>query len=205
MMRDKFKKQKKLLVWFQFGFREFIPCVKGQVEKASLGGRNSMKMTFQPGYYTQWSLCACDRSKTSSEGSDGRSCFLHSWPHSLQIIARYAWSFQKTVLECEHKVPQRNCALSPNLLQGWRTDERGWGAADPHVIILYLGQSLAPRLSVSHLCLISHLCYYQGKPENVLTYRRRAFTNQKADEDGQMVPEAGTEVLLRGNQLWCSY
>lgn len=43
----------KVLVWFQLGFREFIPCVKGQAEKASLGGRNRMKITFQPGYYTQ--------------------------------------------------------------------------------------------------------------------------------------------------------
>lgn len=46
-------KKTKVLVWSQFGFREFIPCVKGQVEKASLGSRNSMKITFQPGYYTQ--------------------------------------------------------------------------------------------------------------------------------------------------------
>lgn len=56
MMREKLKKKTtttKVLVWFQLGFREFIPCVKGQAEKASLGGRNRMKITFQPGYYTQ--------------------------------------------------------------------------------------------------------------------------------------------------------
>lgn len=31
----------------------FFPHRKGQVEKASLGGRKSMKTTFQPSYYTQ--------------------------------------------------------------------------------------------------------------------------------------------------------
>lgn len=31
----------------------FFPHIKGQVVKASLGGRKSMKMTFQPSYYTQ--------------------------------------------------------------------------------------------------------------------------------------------------------
>lgn len=31
----------------------FFPHKKGQVEKGSLGGRKSMKMTFKPSYYTQ--------------------------------------------------------------------------------------------------------------------------------------------------------
>lgn len=127
------------------------------------------------------------------------------------MITRYTWSFQKTVFRCEHKVPERNCTLSLNLLQGWRTDENFKERLEccrsmPNYTLSWAVFSFL--IIPFHLCVWSHIIVTIKR--NLLKMcqlsRPLAFTNQKLTRTmirwslrlGQRSPFAVT-------QLWCSH